>query len=326
MSASPDEILSMICFARVVEAGSFTAAADKLGLSKSVVSARVAQLEDRVGSRLLNRTTRKLSLTADGMAFYERCARLVSAADDATADVDGPSEVPRGALRVLAPAAFAQEYLAPPLATYVERHPQVRVELTLSDKLVDLADDGIDLAIRIAPSVEGGGSLSSRRLAGDHTVLCASPGYLARKGLPTAAEQLVQHDCLVYSLLRISDEWRFRAPGGRDTFTVPIEGRFQAASAGVLRQAALAGMGITVLPSFMVAEDLALGRLRTVVDTFAGVELGIFAVYAQARRPPTKVRALVDVLAAHFKKPRWGATTLPGIMPGATTAIGFTGR
>lgn len=325
MAASPDEILSMICFARVVEAGSFTAAAEKLDLSKSVVSARVAQLEDRVGSRLLNRTTRKLSLTAEGMAFYERCARLVSAADDATADVDGASEVPRGALRVLAPTAFAQEYLGPPLTTYLERNPQVRLELTLSDKLIDLAEDGIDLAIRIAPNVDGG-TLSARRLAGFHSVLCASPGYLARKGVPTAAEQLVQHDCLVYSLLRISDEWRFRAPGSRDTSTVPIEGRFQAASAGVLRQAALAGMGIAVLPSYMVAEDLALGRLRTVVDTFAGVEQGIFAVYSQARRPVAKVRALVDILAAHFKRPRWGASTLPGIMPGATTAIGFNGR
>ena len=270
MSASPDEILSMVCFARVVEAGSFTAAAEKLDLSKSVVSARVAQLEDRVGARLLNRTTRKLSLTAEGMAFYERCMRLVNAADDATAGVEGPSEVPRGPLRVSAPSVFAQEYLAPPLQVYLERNPQVRLELALTDKVVDLADDGIDLAIRISPSVDGG-NLSARKLASDRTVLCASPAYLSRRGTPTSAEHLVQHDCLVYSLLRISDEWRFRAPGSRETFTVPIEGRFQAASAGVLRQAALAGMGICALPSFMVAEDLAMGRLRTVVDTFAAV-------------------------------------------------------
>ena len=284
LSASPDEILSMVCFARVVEAGSFTAAAEKLDLSKSVVSARVAQLEERVGSRLLNRTTRRLSLTPEGRAFYERCARLVTAADDATAEVEAPSEIPRGVLRVLAPGAFAQEYLAPPLATFLERHPQVRLEVTLTDKLVDLADDGIDIAIRISPNVDSG-TLSARKLAGDHTVLCASPAYLSRKGIPTAAEQLVLHDCLVYSLLRISDEWRFRAPGSRDTFTVPIEGRFQAASVGVLRQAALAGMGICALPSFMVAEDLAL-----------------------------------------VKRPRWGSSTLPGIMPNATTSIGFMGR
>jgi DNA-binding transcriptional LysR family regulator len=325
MSASPDEILSMVCFARVVEAGSFTGAAEKLDLSKSVVSARVAQLEDRVGARLLNRTTRKLSLTAEGMAFYERCARLMNAADEATADVEGPGEAPRGVLRVLAPAAFAQEYLAPALALYLERHPQVRLELTLTDKLVDLSEDGIDVAIRISPAVDSA-ALSARRLAGDHTVLCAAPAYLTRKGVPTAAEQLVQHDCLVYSLLRISEEWRFRAPGSRDTFTVPIEGRFQAASVGVLRQAALAGMGVCVLPSFMVAEDLAMGRLRKVVDTFAGVELGVFAVYPQARKAPAKVRTLLDVLVAHFKRPRWGATTLPGIVPNAQTHIGFTGR
>jgi DNA-binding transcriptional LysR family regulator len=324
MPASPDEIMSMVCFARVVEAGSFTAAAEKLDLSKSVVSARVAQLEERVGARLLNRTTRKLSLTPEGMTLYERCARLVNAADEA-AQAEGPAETPRGVLRVLAPAAFAQEYLSPPLAAYLERYPQVRLELTMTDKLVDLADDGIDLAIRISPNVESR-TLSARRLASDRTVLCAAPSYLARKGVPTAAEQLVQHDCLVYSLLRISDDWRFHAPGNRETFTVPIEGRFQAASVGVLRQAALAGMGLCVLPTFLVAEDIALGRLRTVVDTFAGVELGIFAVYPQARRPAAKVRTLIDLLVAHFKRPRWGVSTLPGIAPGAQTAIGFTGR
>lgn len=324
MSASPDEILSMVCFAHVVDAGSFTAAAEKLDLSKSMVSARVSQLEERVGARLLNRTTRKLSLTPEGMALYERCQRLVNAANEA-AQTEGPTETPRGVLRVLAPAAFAQEYLTLPLATYLERYPHVRLELTMTDKLVDLADDGIDLAIRISPNVESR-TLSARRLAGDHTVLCAAPSYLSRKGVPTAAEQLVQHDCLVYSLLRISEEWRFRAPGSRETFTVPIEGRFQAGNVGVLRQAALAGVGLCVLPSFLVAEDIALGRLRTVVDTFAGVELGIFAVYPQAKRPPTKVRTLLDLLVAYFKRPRWGASTLPGIAPGAAMAAGFTGR
>jgi DNA-binding transcriptional LysR family regulator len=128
----------------------------------------------------------------------------------------------------------------------------------------------------------------------------------------------------VYSLLRISEEWRFRAPGGRETFTVPIEGRFQAASVGVLHQAALAGIGLCVLPSFMVAEDIALGRLRTVVDTFAGVELGIFAVHAPAKRPPAKVRALQDLLVSHFRRPRWGASTLPGLAPGVALARSAT--
>jgi DNA-binding transcriptional LysR family regulator len=250
----------------------------------------------------------------------------VNAADDASAETEGDSEAPRGVLRVMAPAAFAQEHMAIPLATYLERHPQVRLELTLSDKVVDLADDGIDVAIRIAANVDRG-ALASRKLASDRTVLCAAPSYLARKGIPTAAEQLVQHDCLVYSLLRISDEWRFRAAGSRDTFTVPIEGRFQAASLGVLHQAALAGMGICALPTSMVAEDLAMGRLRTVVETFAGLELGIFALYPQARRPSGKVRALIDVLVSHFKRPRWGSTTLPGgLTPNAATSIGFTGR
>jgi DNA-binding transcriptional LysR family regulator len=307
MTATPDEILAMVFFARVVEARSFTGAAARLGVSKSVVSARVAGLEAQLKVRLLHRTTRKLSLTPDGLTLYERCARVLAAADEAAAAAHGTGDTPRGLLRVNAPSVFAQHYLAAPLAAYLARHPDVRIELTMNDRLIDLVDESIDVAIRIVPALRHGG-LVARKLAADHTVLCASPAYLGRKGIPRSPAELLDHDCLIYALLKVAEEWRFRDPGRRDVYSLPLEGRFAAASGAMLRQAALAGMGLAVLPSFMIAGDLAAGRLRRVLeDTFVGVELGIHAVYPEGPRPPSKVRALVDLLVQHFRRPGWSS-------------------
>jgi DNA-binding transcriptional LysR family regulator len=304
MAASPDEILGMILFARVVEAGSFTHAAAKLGVSKSAVSMRLRALEEQLGVRLLHRTTRKLALTTEGAALYERCARLTAAADDAAATVAQTGDTPRGVLKVNAPIAFAEDYLAAPMATYLERHPAVRIELGLSDRTIDLAEEGVDVAIRITARLRGSG-LVARKLASDRPVLCASPAYLARRGKPETATELVHHSCLVYSLLRTADEWRFRERGSKDALSVPIEPRFSAASGAVLRRAAIAGMGLAVLPRFMVADELAAGRLVSALDTLEAPPLGIYAVYPEARRAPSKTRAFVDVLAAYFKTPRW---------------------
>jgi len=300
MAASPDDVLAMMYFARVVEARSFTAAAAKLGVSKSVVSARIAAFERRLRTPLLHRTTRKLSLTREGMSLYERCARVAAAADEAAAAADRTGDAPHGLLRVDAPIVFAQEHLAAPLASYLTKHPQVRVALTMNDRIIDLVDEGVDVAVRITWRLAGAG-LVARKLGSDHTVLCASPAYLARKGTPASPEELVHHDCLLYSLLKEATEWRFRV--GKRSFGVPIKARFSAASGAVLRSAALAGMGLAVLPRFMVGADLAAGRLRPVIDSFEGVELGIFAVYPepQGGRPSPKVRAFVDLLVAHFR-------------------------
>jgi DNA-binding transcriptional LysR family regulator len=306
MPAAPDDILSMVFFARVVEAGSFTGAAAKLGVSKSSVSERISHLEERLRVRLLHRTTRKLALTQEGLVLFERCARVVAAADEAAVAAEGAGDTPRGLLRVNAPVVFAQEYLAAPMAAYLERYPHVRIELGMNDRLIDLVDEGVDVAVRITARLRGAG-LIARKLASDRTVLCAAPAYLVRKGTPLSPQDLVHHDCLLYSLLKVTEEWRFRARGSKETFTVPIEGRFSAASGAMVRQAALTGMGLAVLPTFMVAADIAAGRLRPVVDTFQGVELGIFAVYPQARRPPGKVRAFVDTLVSHFRTRRWPA-------------------
>jgi DNA-binding transcriptional LysR family regulator len=303
-SASPETILAMIAFARVVEARSFTAAAVKLGVSKSVVSERVSALERELKLKLLHRTTRKLSLTPDGVQLYERCARVASAADDAVTAFAGAGDEPRGLLRVNAPIVFAEEYLLEPIGQLMKRYPALRVELTMSDRMIDLVEESTDVAIRITTRLSGSG-LVAKKLASDKAVLCAAPSYLARRGAPKAPEELVHHDCLAYSLLAISDEWRFRQRGKKELFNVPIEPRFWAGSGALLRRAALAGLGLAVLPRFMVAADLGAGRLAAVLDSLHAPALGIYAVYPESRRVPGKVRAFVDALTAHFEQRRW---------------------
>ena len=294
----------MIAFARVVEARSFTAAAEKLGVSKSVVSERVSALERELKLKLLHRTTRKLSLTPDGVALYERCARVASAADDAAAAFAGAGDTPRGLLRVNAPIVFAEEYLVEPIATFLERHPDVRVELELGDRPIDLVEEGVDVAVRITAKLAGAG-LVARRIGSDKPVLCAAPSYLERRGRPASPEELVHHDCMTYSLLEIADEWRFRLKGRKEPLSVAVAPRFSASSGALLRRAAVAGLGIAVLPKFMVASELAAGRLAIVLDSLDAPALGIYAVYPEGRRVPGKVRAFIDVLAAHFAKRRW---------------------
>jgi DNA-binding transcriptional LysR family regulator len=267
-----------------------------------VVSARVSALEDALGARLLQRTTRKLALTPEGLALHEHAARMVAAADEAAAA--GAGAQPRGLLRVDAPVAFAQDYLAPPIAAYLERHPDVRVEVTMNDRFIDLVSEGVDVTIRIAARLAGTG-LVARKLTTDRTALVAAPAYLARRGTPVVPEDLARHDCLVYSLLKDSVEWTFRARGGKQPMILPIRARFQASSGALLRAAAVAGMGLAVLPTFMVAQDLAAGRLVRVIDAFAPHPLGIHAAYPQGKRVPAKTRAFVDLLAAWFRTPRW---------------------
>jgi len=253
-SASSESVLAMITFARVVETRSFTAAARKLGVSKSVVSERVSRLERELRLKLLHRTTRKLSLTPDGLSLYERCARVASAADEALSAFEGAGENPRGLLRVNAPIVFAEEYLVAPVAKFLEKFPEARVQLALNDRPIDLVEEGVDVAIRITSRLTGKG-LVARRFASDTPVLCASPAYLERRGTPASPEELVHHDCLTYTLLNVSTEWRFQKPNGGPPLSVAIEPRFSAASGALLRRAALAGLGEAVDWSVPLPQD-----------------------------------------------------------------------
>ncbi|MBV9948279.1 MAG: LysR family transcriptional regulator [Myxococcales bacterium] len=232
-----DELPSLLCFARVVEARSFSAAARALGVSKSVVSSRVSRLEERLQERLLVRTTRRTAVTDSGLAVYARAARML---EEAGAAVRGGSDVSRGHIRVNAPVSLAQMYLAEPLARYLAATPGVHVELTLSDRLVDLVEERVDVALRVAKLRDS--TLVARRLASSSIHVCASPAYLARRGTPSSPEDLLQHDCLRYTHLRREDEWRFYGREGR--IAVPVSGPLSVGDGSLLREAAVAGAGL----------------------------------------------------------------------------------
>lgn len=303
MRASPDDLVAMAVFVRVVEAHSFAAAAREMGLSKSVVSARIAKLEERLGVRLLHRTTRRLALTTEGVRFYERCARVVADADEATELVAGSNESPHGLLRVGAPSAFGQMHLAAPVAEFLRLHPHVRIDLQLGDRIVDLVEAGLDVAIRVGRRIEGG-SLLVRKLASDSAVACASAPYLRRAGLPWRPQDLVHHNCLGSSLLR-GEQWEFKTSEG--IIELAGTGNLTSDSSVFLRQAALAGAGIALLPRWVVAGDLASGALRPVLEEFEHMELAVYAVRPQSRLVPAKVTAFLDFLAVRFRTPPWAA-------------------
>lgn len=301
MRASPDDLVAMAVFVRVVDARSFAAAAREMGLSKSVVSARIAKLEERLGVRLLHRTTRRLALTTEGVRFYERCARVIADADEAAELVAGSNDSPRGLLRVGAPSAFGQLHLAAPIAEFLRLYPDVRVELQLGDRVVDLVEAGLDVAIRVGRRIEGG-TLLIRKLASDRAVACASASYLRRVGIPWRPQDLVHHNCLGSSLAR-GEQWEFKTSEG--IIELAGTGNLTSDSTVFLREAALAGSGIALLPRWVVAGDLASGALRPVLEDFEHMEMAVYAVRPQSRLVPAKVTAFLDHLSAYFRSPSW---------------------
>jgi DNA-binding transcriptional LysR family regulator len=302
LKAPLEDLASMALFARVVQQRSFSATARELGLVKSAVSKRIAQLEDRLGVRLLTRTTRKLSLTEDGVRYYEHCAALLAAADAAEEAIAGASTAPRGKLRINAPVSFAQMFLAHALAGFLARYPDVEIDLTADDRFVDVVEGGFDVVVRITRL--GDSSLVARRLSADRLVVCGAPAYFARHDRPQTPFDLVNHNCLHYSLVSQAGEWRFRDTQ-RQPYVVPIRGNFSSSDGATLRQAALAGVGVVVVPLFMVARDVADGRLELVLDGARRAEIGIYAVYATRRQLPARTKLLLDHLSAWFAAADW---------------------
>jgi len=301
MRATPDDILGMAFFARVVEARSFSDAARSLGLSKSAVSARVSRLEERLGVRLLHRTTRRLALTADGVRLYERCARVVAEADEAAEVAAGASSAPRGLLRVHASPAFAQTYLTGPIGDFMVSYPDVRIELRLADRVPDLAAEAIDVSIVIAERLADS-ALSAKKLATVRVVTCAAPSYLRRRGIPFRPQDLVLHQRLAHSVAQLED-WPFQTDEGPVSLTAGAS--ILADDAGFLRQAALDGLGIAMFPEIMVAVDLANGRLHRVLGDFQSAILTVNALHPHGRHTPASVRAFLDHLTACFRRPPW---------------------
>ncbi|MCH9000548.1 MAG: LysR family transcriptional regulator [Proteobacteria bacterium] len=304
-----EDLSAMAVFARVVEMESFSGAARALGLSKSAVSKRVGRLEDRMGLRLLNRTTRRLSLTEAGAAFYQGCRRVVAEAEAAERAVTRLASAPRGRLKVNAPMSFGVRHLAPALPDFMARYPELNVDLTLNDRVVDLVEEGFDLAIRIARLAES--SLIARRLAPNRLVLCAAPSYLAAHGAPRAVEDLKGHECLLYSYQAAGDVWRLCGPGGERRLAVT--GRLRINNGDALLAAALGGLGVALLPCFICGQDLRAGRLIQVLPAWSGpADTAIAAVYPASRNLSPKVRVFVDFLTERFSgTPYWDRDLVP---------------
>ena len=300
---STAQLESMALFARVVEAGGFSAAARELGLSKGAVSKRVARLEDRLGVRLLNRTTRRLSLSEAGEAFYAGCRRMVSEAEAAERAVTHLAAAPRGTLRVNAPMSFGQLHLAPALTAFLERYPEVAVDLVLDDREINLVQDGFDVGVRIAALRES--SLIARRLAPSRALICAAPAYLAAHGSPARPEELTHHACLLYSYQTDPGIWVLRGPTGERR--VRVSGRLRANNGEALREAAVDGFGLVLLPSFLIAREVGHGLLTPVLrDWTVSNPAGIHAIYPAGRNLSPKVRVFVDFLAERFgPEPYW---------------------
>jgi len=298
-----DALTDIAVFVRVVERGSFTLAAEDLELSRAVVSKYLSRLEERLGARLLNRTTRRLSLTEAGAALFEASRGAIERIEEAEAAVAQLQSEPRGRLRVSAPMSFGILHLGPALAEFARRHPRVTLDVRLDDRYVNLVEEGVDVAVRIGNLTDS--SLVARKLAITRALVCASPAYLAEHGEPETPEDLASHNCLIYSYLSTANVWRFIAPDGRE-IPVAVNGTFRINNGIVLGEAAVAGHGILVSPSFYVAELLRSGRLKRILERYRLRELGIHAVYPQRDHVPPKVRAFVDFLAQRFgRKPDW---------------------
>lgn len=288
------DLNEVLVFTRVVQAGSFTAAARLLAMPKSSVSKKVADLEDRIGVRLLQRTTRRLGLTDAGRVYFERCARIVSDLEDADAAVGHLQATPRGLLRVTAPLSFG--FLGRIAATFLDAHPEVRVEVACTDRVVDLVDEGFDVAIRAGALADS--SLHARRLALLRSVVVASPAYLREHGTPRAPDDLAAYACLAFSGSRTPTLWSLRT--GRHVQDVRVAVRMTANDLDLVLDAARAGAGLAMAADFLVADDLAAGRLLRVLPGWASTETPVHAVYPTSRHLSPKVIAFVEALQQRF--------------------------
>lgn len=294
-----DKLTGMMVFAKVVEAKSFSAAAQRLGTSKSSVSKQVAHLERTLKARLLNRTTRRLSLTETGAAFYEHCSRMLAEAEAAELAVSRLHAAPRGVVKVTVPAAFGHLQVAPGIPDLIARYPELAVQIVMNDRPVDLAEEGFDVAIRLTEQPPP--NVVARKLMTVHWIVCAAPAYLQRHGAPGSPQDLKGHNCLFYSFLESSSEWRFRS--GQGEMKVRVAGNFTANNSEAIREAALKNLGIALLPSFIVNADLREERLKQVLaghDVEGAVANDVYALFLPTRYLSPKVRAFVDFFVERF--------------------------
>ncbi len=297
-----DKLDSMRAFTEVVDHSGFAAAGRHMGQSRSVVNKLVAQLEQDLGVQLLQRTTRRVSPTDMGRAYYERCVDILAEVAAAELAVSQLQTEPKGTLRMNAPMSFGTLHLASAIAHFMHRYPDIQVQMTLSDRFIDLIEEGFDVTLRIA-EVDQEEALISHEIAPIRRVLCASADYLSKRGIPTHPDDLHQHDCLKYGHLATGSKWHLNGPDGR--CTVPLKCRCYSNNGEVLKAGAIAGVGIALLPTFIVGDALKSGALTTVLSDYCPTQLSACLCYAANRHLSTKIQLLTDFLQDWFKVPSW---------------------
>ncbi len=294
-----DRFSAMRAYVTVVETGSFVRAADRLGSSTSSLSRQVADLEEHLGARLLNRTTRRLSLTESGQAFYERCLQLLADLAEAEAIVGQSAATPRGTIRLTCSHNIAEHRVAPAIASFVARYPDVRFDVTVAERMIDLIEEGFDLAIRVGQV--GSEQLVARKLGQTQVILCAAPAYLKARGAPATVADLARHVALTYAYSPKPRVWKLLDANG-ESHEVRVDGALHANSGEALKATAVAGLGIVLEPDFMVDRELAAKKLVRVLPQYQGPRGDIWAVYPSRRHLSLKVRLFVDHVAGWFKK------------------------
>lgn len=294
MEANRDQLEGVTVFSCVVAKGSFTAAARHLNHSTSYISKEVSRLERRLGVRLLNRSTRKISLTDSGRTYYEYCRQIVADAEEAERSISARQDIPHGSMKISAPISFGHIYLAELLPQFMQTYPDVRMEVNYDDRLVDVIAEGYDVVIRITELKDT--SLISRKVMTSRIVTLASPDYLERKGRPEHPRELVEHDCIGYANLQRPDYWDFEAEDGK-TIGVKVGLKANCNNDELRRSMALAGGGLIRIPEFICQKEIAEGRLVPILERFWHRDLGIYALYPHRRHLSTKVRVFVDYIA-----------------------------
>jgi DNA-binding transcriptional LysR family regulator len=299
-----DRFLAMNVFAKVAELGSFARAAERLGISTSACSRHLAELEAHLDTRLLNRTTRRLSLTESGQAFLERAQQVLSDLEEAERVAASARERPRGTLKLTCAINFGVRHVAPAIGEFMAKHPEVRFDVSLSDRMVDIVEEGFDLAIRIGESRSQ--NLIARKLGETRAIPCAAPAYIERHGAPKRPEDLANHPCLTYEYLPVRNVWRFHDRKGKE-HSVRVSGPLHANNGELLAAVAMAGVGISMEPDFITGPDVEAGRLVPLLRDFQARVTNIYAVYPSRRHLSAKVRVFVDFLAERFAHVRhWG--------------------
>jgi DNA-binding transcriptional LysR family regulator len=300
-----DRFQAIRVFSQVVESGSFSSAAARLGLSTTATSRHVAELEAHLQTRLLNRTTRRVSLTESGRAFYERSVQLLADLEEAQQEAQRAAIVPRGTIKLTTSMNFGVRHVAPAIAAFLGAHSGVRFDVSLSDRIVDLVEEGFDLGIRIG--APGSDNIVARKLGETRLLPCASPGYLKAHGAPQVPEDLAQHNCLTYEYVTPRNLWRFRDASGNER-AVRVSGNLHSNNGDLLAEAAARGAGIVFEPAFIVGPEVRAGRLVPLLQEFVAPPIPIFAAYPSRKHLSAKVRLFVEFMVERFSQgPDWSA-------------------